>query len=1054
MLRTIPSVEGGSLYQLQTDEEPIAVGTLAWFDWLEHHTLFLFTDHTGSFTARKSESESSAQDWEAFHTSAGKLSRLWLGPARTLTLARLQAAAQALSGEHAPAEPISASPAGMAAAQLPVHESAVPAGPPRSLSRTKLYRPRPGGDVIPRARLIERLNAGLSGHVTLLSAPAGFGKTTLLTAWLETIAGPIAWLSLDENDNELRVFVHLLTTALQTVFPDGFQATSSLLKASRFPSPEQVATLFINDLADVPEDVILVLDDYHTIHTSEIHALLDFLIDHLPLQLHLVLVTRFDPPLPLARWRARGHLTELRNTDLRFTLQETQAFLARVLGKEAAYETAMALEERTEGWTAMVRLAALSLRNSSDAASFMQRLRHSPDRNMSRYLVEEVLDQLTPAVQELLVRTSMLDQFCAELCAVVMGSDASKAQVQATLEWVERSNLFLVSLDERQGWYRLHHLFQQLLEQRLREHASTEEVATLHRRASAWYTGQGLIDEALKHALAAGDVSSAAQLVEAHFLWAFEQEQWAQLEHWLRLLPEEQIQGSPGLLVARAWIVLTHGQLADFPRLLTAAERLLATTDSGASDMGNQKSRLLHALIAIFWSQFQYRTGQAQASLESARSALVWIPPGEEYVASYAKQWLAAYNQATGQEDVALAQLQQALRDHSTHRNSTARLLFAQAWVYLAAGKLPQLEQTARHVLRLAQDADLALSHYWAHWWLGVVYYEWNDLDAAVYHCSVVIANQHLASFWAVQAAMGVLAFAYHGQGLGTRAQETARALLEWVQEQHNMPLLATAYAFQAQLALLQDEVEEASQWLEMAGEQEVQGPMMFFEDPPITTAWMLLAQGDAQSVARGQALLTQLLQHVEAIHSTRKTINVLALQAWAYDLQGRVPEALAVLERALALARPGGFLRTFANLSPLAKVLHELRKRRKASQQVDNKLDAYLQRILVAMNPQAAQAVSMEKLLRQEGIEPLTDRELHILRLLDKDLTNKEIARELVVTPGTVKVHTTNVYRKLSVNNRRAAVTLAKALGLLTANQASMLSSGKGRIPVKMSER
>ena len=1035
---TIPSVEGELLYPSEIDEEPIVVGTPAWYDWLEHHTSFLFADRIGAFTARKSGSESSAKDWEAFGTSAGKLSRLWLGPARTLTLARLQAAAQALSGEHAPAESSPASPAGMAAAQLPVHESAVPTvptGPPSSLLRAKLYRPRPSSDVIPRARLIERLNAGLSGKVTLLSTPVGFGKTTLLTAWVETIARPTAWLSLDDNDNELRVFVHALTAALQTVFPDAFQATASLLKASRFPSPDHVATLFINDLADVPEDVILVLDDYHTIHTSEIHALLDFLIEHLPSQLHLVLATRFDPPLPLARWRARGHLTELRRADLRFTLQETQAFLVGVLGKEAAYETAMALEERTEGWIAMVRLAALSLRNTSDAASFMQRLRHAPDRNMSRYLVEEVLDQLAPAVQELLVRTSILDQFCAELCAVVMGSDASYEQVQATLDWVEGSNLFLVPLDDRQGWYRFHQLFQQVLQQRLQAHISTEELATLHRRASAWYARQGLIQEAIEHALVAGDVSGVTNLVEAQFLWAFEQEQWAPLDRWLHLLPEDQIQGSPGLLVARAWILQAHGQLADFPRLLTAAELLLATTDSGVGVVGDPKSRLLRALIAILWSQFQYRTGQAQASLESARSALDWIPPGQEYVASYAKQWLAAYNQASGQEDVALVELQQALRDHSTHRNSTARLLFAQAWIYLAAGKLPQLEQTARHLLRLAQDADLALSHYWAHWWLGVVYYEWNDLDAAVYHCSVVIANQHLASFWAVQAAMGVLALAYQGQGLATRAQETARALLEWVQEQHNMRELVTAYAFQARLALLQDEVEEASQWLEMAGEQEVQGPMMFLEDPPITTAWMLLAQGDAPSVARGQALLTHLLQHVEAIHSTRKTINVLALQAWAYDLQGRMPEALAVLERALALARPGGFLRTFADLPPLVKVLQELRKRRKTHLTVDKKLDTYLQLILVAMSPPASQAVSKEKLLQQEGIEPLTARELHILRLLDKDLTNKEIARELVVTPGTVKVHTTNVYRKLSVNNRRAAVTLAKALGLLAAS-------------------
>ncbi|TMD69826.1 MAG: hypothetical protein E6I97_20720, partial [Chloroflexi bacterium] len=446
-------------------------------------------------------------------------------------------------------------------------------------------------------------------------------------------------------------------------------------------------------------------------------------------------------------------------------------------------------------------------------------------------------------------------------------------------------------------------------------------------------------------------------------------------------------------------------------------------------------SRILRALIAIQWSIVQFFTGQAQASLESARYAQEWIPPGEAHVASLVLQYLALSNQVTGQGDMALVELNEALREPSAHLNNTARLLFAQVLIYLATGKLQQVEHTSRHLLRIAQQADLAMSQYWAHLMLGLVYYEWNNLYAAAYHFSVVIANRHRAHLWAVQEAMYGLALAYQAQGPGLQARETARALLEWVQGEHNMRDLMTAYAFCGQVALLQDKVEEASQWLEMAGEQTVLGPMTSLEVPPITQARLLLAQGDEASVARGQALLTQLLQHTEAIHNIRKTIQVLALQVWTYDLQGRVPEALAVLERALVLARPGGFLRTFADLPRLATLLQELRKRRKANQAADSKLDAYLQRILVAMNPQAAQAVSLEELLRQEGLEPLTERELQILRLLDRDLTNKEIARELVVTSGTVKAHTANVYRKLSVNNRHAAVTLSKALGLLAAS-------------------
>ena len=1035
MRRAIPSVKGERLYQSETDRDPIVVGTPAWYDWLEQHTAFTFVDRTVTFTARKSILRTKGSYWKAYRTRRGKLYRIHLGHSAALTLGRLQAAALAFAAGHVPGEPVGASSTQTAVSRLPSPRMALDVEHSLSLMQTKLYRPRNRSDVIPRTRLLDRLNAGLSGKVTLVSAPAGFGKTTLLAQWLQTIDRPTAWLSLDEHDNEPRVFVHSLTAALQSAFSEAFQATVSLLEAPRFPSVDHVVTLFINDLADVPDDVVLVLDDYHLIHTSEIHTLLDRLIEHSPHQLHLVLVTRSDPPLPLARWRARGHLNDLRHSDLRFTLEETEAFLTRDLGSVAAHESAVALEERTEGWIAVLRLAALSLRSTSDRAAFIERLRSYPDRSISSYLVEEILSQQTPAEQELLERTSMLEQFCAELCVAVMGNDDPRKQVQATLDWLVHSNLFLVPLDERHGWYRFHHLFQRLLQQRLQAHSSTEELATLHRRASAWYAGQGLIEQAIEHALVAGDVSSATHLVEALVLPAFKQEQLVQLERWLRLLPEEQIQSSPVLLFARAWSLQAHGQLKELPHLLTTAEQLLEMRDSSSRDLDDPQHRLLHALITVLWSQFQYFTGQAQASLESARSALAWLPPGEEYVASFALAFLAWSIQAIGNEDVALVALQQALRDQSTHLNATARLLFAQGVVYLAAGKLPQLEHTARHLLQIAQNDDLVLSHHFAHWLLGVVYYERNQLDAAVYHFSAVIANQHLAHFWVVQDAMCGLALAYQAQGLSTRAQETARALLEWVQEQHNMPQLMMAYAFCGQLALLQNEVESSEQWLEMAGKQEVQGPMSFFEDPPITTARLLLAKGDDVSVAHGQALLTHLLQHVEAIHSTRKTIQVLALQAWAYDLQGRETEALAVLERALALAHPGGFIRTFADLPPLAKVLHELRKRRKTRQEFDRKLETYLQHILAAMSPVAAPPVSTEALLRQEGLEPLTDRELRILHLLDKELTNKEIARELVVTPGTIKVHTNNVYRKLSVNNRRAAVTLAKALGLLAAS-------------------
>ncbi|HXZ03643.1 MAG TPA: LuxR C-terminal-related transcriptional regulator, partial [Ktedonobacteraceae bacterium] len=851
--------------------------------------------------------------------------------------------------------------------------------------------------------------------------------------WVKTIECSHAWLSLDEHDNELPVFVHSLASSLQTAFPDAFGATAALLKAPRILPSDQIAPLLINDLADVSDDFILVLDDYHFIHNREVHTLLEILVENLPSQMHLVLICRSDPPLPVSRWLAKGRLYELRGTDLRFLPEETEAFLTRMLGSEAARETAGALNERTEGWIAALRLAALSLRGTSDRAAFLEDLDNYAARSVSSYLVGEILIQQTNEVQEFLERTSILDQFCSELCAAVMGSDITREQAQASLDWLEHTNLFLVPLDKRQKWYRYHHLFQALVLQRLQTHCSQEELATMHLRASSWYVRQGLVEDAIRHALLAGDASRATHLVEEQFFQSFEQEQLSLVEYWLRLLPEEQIQGSPILMAARAWISQARGQLKELPRLLTVAEQLLANDDLETSDIHDSPIRLLRGLIATLWSLFYFFTGQTQASLESARTALAWIPTGEEHMASHANFYFVLTNQANGLEKDALALVQQALRDHSMGLSSTARLLFAQTYMYLAMGKIPQVEHTARHLLHIAREAELVISQNYAHWLLGLAHYEQNQLDEAAYHFSAVIVNQHQAHFWVVQDSLCGLALTYQAQGLGTQAQETARTSLEMARKQHSIPELMVAFTFCGRLALLQNKVDEASQWIEMAGDQEVRGPMFFLEDPPVTKARLLLAKGDEGSIAEGQALLTQILQIAEAIHNTRKMIQSLTLLAWGYDLQGRETEALDVLVTALTLARPGGFIRTFADLAPLANMLIILRKKRKANHEVEKNLDVYLQSILAAMNQIPAKTGSKEDLLVKEGLEPLTRRELQILHWLETDLTNKEIARELVVTTETVKLHTKHVYHKLGVNNRRAAVTLAKSLGLLT---------------------
>ena len=369
MRKQIPRVEGGWLFQSEREVDPILVGTRAWYNWLEQQSSFTFVDHSFTFTAHKSVLRTGDSYWKAYRRCQGKLFRIHLGHTHTLTLERLQAAAQAFTKEHVPGEQASV-PSRQSGSnrlpKLPGHPSpriALDVDHYTSFIQTKLYRPRLGSDLISRPRLLERLNAGLGGKVTLVCAPAGFGKTTLLASWVEEIDRPTAWLSLDENDDDLASFVRSLTAALQSVFPDAFGAMASLLQATRFPALDSLVALFSNDLADVAEDLLLVLDDYHCIRTSEVHRLLGQLVEHLPAQAHLVLSSRSDPQLPLARWQAQGQLHELRANDLCFTLEETEAFLARVMGSVALHEVAGVLEERTEGWIAMVRLAGLSLRN-------------------------------------------------------------------------------------------------------------------------------------------------------------------------------------------------------------------------------------------------------------------------------------------------------------------------------------------------------------------------------------------------------------------------------------------------------------------------------------------------------------------------------------------------------------------------------------------------------------------------------------------------------------------------------------------------------------------
>jgi LuxR family maltose regulon positive regulatory protein len=446
-----------------------------------------------------------------------------------------------------------------------------------TLLRTKLHMPRLATDLIERPHLLAHLNRGLDRKLTLVSAPAGYGKTTVVAVWLQDSPRPVAWLSLDKHDNDLLGFLNYFVATIQTIFPTACPQTRSLGQLPQPPTLDFIAATLTNELADLPEDFVVVLDDYHLINDSSIHQLLTELLDHLPLQMHLVIATRIDPALPLAKLRVQQQLTELRRTQLSFTVDEVQAYLAKTMNQSLSSETVTLLRVRTEGWGAGLRMAVLSMRAQSDPAAFVQRFSGN-QRHVMAYLLDEVMAQQSPETREFLLETSILSRFCAALGAAVTGKSTN--QSQETIGRLEQANLFMVPLDLDRGWYRYHHLFQDMLLQHLQAQLDPKAIAELHNRAGTWLANQGTIEEALHHALAANNVASAVQLIEQSRHDLLNRENWYALERLLNALPAEIESKYAGLLVTRAWTLVMRLSLPPIAHLLEEAEHRLAQDSS------------------------------------------------------------------------------------------------------------------------------------------------------------------------------------------------------------------------------------------------------------------------------------------------------------------------------------------------------------------------------------------------------------------------------------------------------------------------------------------
>ncbi|HEY7350040.1 MAG TPA: LuxR C-terminal-related transcriptional regulator [Ktedonobacterales bacterium] len=875
---------------------------------------------------------------------------------------------------------------------------------------TKLYIPPPRSKLVSRPRLIERLNEGLHRKLTLISAPAGFGKTTLISEWLASCHRPAAWLSLEAGDHDPARFLMYLVAALQAIKRTIGESVLGVLHSPQPPPIESILTALLNDLTTLSDPFVLVLDDYHVLDAQPVDQALTFLLEHLPPQMHLVIATREDPQLPLARLRARSHLTELRAADLRFTPSEAAGFLTQVMGLNLSAQDIGLLATRTEGWIAGLQLAAISMQGHQDAADFITAFTGSHQFVMD-YLAEEVLQQQPASVQAFLLRTSILDRLCGPLCDAVLCT--SSASGQATLDYLEHANLFLVPLDNERRWYRYHHLFAELLRQRLRQSIASSpkdesrSIDELHRRASQWYEDNGLEIEAFHHAAAAHDVERAERLMEGKKIPMHLRGAAAALLDWLASLPKAVLNARPSLWVRYASLLLVNGQTTGVEEKLRAAEVAL----QGAE--GDDETRNLVGQIATARATLALTRYQVETMLAQSRRALEYLHPANLSLRANAYWTLGFAYQLQGDRTAARRAYTEAIALSQASGNIFFILLatIGLGNIQEADNQLHLAAQTYQRVLELTGDQPLQII-YEAHLGLARIRYEWNDLEAAEQHGrqSLHLARQYESVIDRFILCEVLLARLKLAQGdvdgaatLLAQASQSAR--------QHNFVHRIPEVAAAQVLPLLRQ------------GQLAAAAHLAETHKLPVSQARVYLAQGDPSAAL---AVLAPWREQVEARGWADERLKVLVLQAVALQAQGERDQAVQLLLDALALAEPESFIRLFVDEGrPMAQLLSKAAAL--------GRMPDYIGKLLAVCKVEAQKSANPSpRSPAQPLIEPLSRRELEVLRLIAQGLSNDEISERLFLALDTVKGHNRKIFGKLQVQRRTEAVARARELDLL----------------------
>ncbi|MDQ3706757.1 MAG: LuxR C-terminal-related transcriptional regulator [Chloroflexota bacterium] len=969
---------------------------------------------------------------------------------------------------------------------------------PTPILNTKLYIPPPPPKVVLRTRLIERLNAGLHRKLSLACAPAGFGKTTLLSAWAASCNQQVAWLSLEEGDSDPVRFLTYLIEALRRVAPNNQEGLLAALQSPQPPPVESILTTLLNQLTTLAGNLLLVLDDYHVIDSRPVDQVLTFLVEHLPPQMHLAIATREDPQLPLARLRARGQLTELRAKDLRFTPSEAASFL-HTMGLSLSAEDVAALESRTEGWIAGLQLAYLSMQGHENVSGFIRQFA-GDNRYIVDYLVEEVLQRQPEPVRSFLLQTSILDRLNGPLCDAVTGQEQGKGKAQ--LEALERGGFFVVPLDDRRVWFRFHALFAEVLQVRLLESSEQPyQVTTLHRRASEWYEQHGWTVDAMRHALSAQDFERAADLVEGALPAMRRSRQETVLLGWFKALPDELFRFRPVLSVGYAGVLMATGQFAGVEDLLRNAERWLSTLNRSVtldslhtmdtinktvdtvnvSERTQQRPELpsadpyetdkmvvvdkeefrrLPGAIAMYRAALAHVSGDVPGTMKYARLVLDGAPEDDHLHRGAAAAFIGLSYWASGDLEAAHRIYAEGMTrvQRAGYISDTLGSAITLADIRIAQGRLHEAMSTYEWALQLALQsaqpetglsAEFGAEHAMergepvvrgtADLYVGMsaIHRERNDLDAATQH---LMRSKELVERTGI-AELPQNPYRWRvAMALIREAQGDLDGALDLLHEAERLyvsdfsPNVRPISALRARVWIAQGRLGEALAWVRERSLSPEDDLSYLREFEHITLTRVLLARyksdsdnygghpgnGAGRSLLDAMALLKRLLKAAEEGGRRGSVIEILVLQALTLQLKGEISAAIAPLQEALTLAEPEGYVRRFVDEGPpMGALLREATK--------GGPTPNYVRQLLASFGKVEDPVPSAQLLF-----EPLSERELEVLRLLRSELSGPEVARELMVSLNTMHTHTKNIYTKLGVNNRRAAVRRAEELHVL----------------------